>query len=72
LGLEGPCKQKIRNPACLVSLTVPKLCASQFKGEKHILGGRFVPPEMAERLKLNIPKYPGTDVIVELPSTLIE
>ncbi|KAJ1901454.1 hypothetical protein LPJ66_000782 [Kickxella alabastrina] len=51
-------------PDMLVSLTVPKLCAKQFNGRFHYLGGRFVPPDMAEELK--VPKYPGTDQCVRL------
>jgi NAD(P)H-hydrate epimerase len=30
----------------LVSLTTPKLCARQFAGAHHYLGGRFVPPQV--------------------------
>lgn len=32
-------------PHMLVSLTAPKLCAQQFGGSHHYLGGRFVPPQ---------------------------
>jgi hypothetical protein len=33
-------------PHMLVSLTTPKLCARQFAGAHHYLGGRFVPPQV--------------------------
>jgi hypothetical protein len=33
-------------PDMLVSLTAPKLCARQFSGSHHYLGGRFVPPQV--------------------------
>lgn len=33
-------------PDMLVSLTAPKLCAKQFAGSHHYLGGRFVPPQV--------------------------
>lgn len=33
----------IKNPETLISLTAPKLCAKEFKGKYHFLGGRFVP-----------------------------
>ena len=33
-------------PDMLVSLTTPKLCARQFAGAHHYLGGRFVPPQV--------------------------
>ena len=53
------------SPQVLVSLTAPKLCALQFKG-RHWLGGRFVPPAMADRLQLELPHYSGTDTVVLL------
>ncbi|RUS23343.1 YjeF N-terminal domain-containing protein [Endogone sp. FLAS-F59071] len=54
------------NPDTLISLTAPKLCARYFCGRHHILGGRFVPPDLDKKYKLNIPIYQGTDQIVEL------
>ena len=39
-------------PKGLVSLTLPKLCSKDFKGE-HFLGGRFVPKKLFERFNLN-------------------
>uniref|UniRef100_A0A0N5AU87 NAD(P)H-hydrate epimerase n=1 Tax=Syphacia muris TaxID=451379 RepID=A0A0N5AU87_9BILA len=53
-------------PDVLVSLTAPKQCAKYFQGSKHYLGGRFVPGVLAEKYQLNLPKYPGTDCIIEL------
>lgn len=53
-------------PDCLVSLTAPKLCARYFKGRYHYLGGRFCPPSIQEKYQLNLPSYPGTDVVVLL------
>ena len=35
-------------PELLVSLTAPKLGAGTFNGPHHFLGGRFVPPAIAE------------------------
>lgn len=54
-------------PEVLVSLTAPKMCARLFKGKRHFLGGRFVPPELAAKYQLNLPQYPGTEPVVELP-----
>jgi len=54
-------------PEVLVSLTAPKMCARLFKGKRHFLGGRFVPPELAAKHQLNLPNYPGTEPVVELP-----
>ena len=39
-------------PKGLISLTLPKLCSKNFKGE-HYLGGRFVPKKLFEKFNLN-------------------
>ncbi|KAG6814164.1 hypothetical protein H0H93_013129, partial [Arthromyces matolae] len=56
------------NPDVLVSLTAPKLGVRGFRG-RHFLGGRFVPKALEDTYALNLPSYPDTDQIVELPST---
>lgn len=56
-------------PDMLVSLTAPKLCAKHFKGRYHILGGRFVPPKLAEKYQLQLPPYPGTKQVLVLPAS---
>ncbi|XP_048332079.1 pyridoxine/pyridoxamine 5'-phosphate oxidase 1, chloroplastic isoform X2 [Ziziphus jujuba] len=53
-------------PDMLVSLTAPKLCAKKFCGPHHFLGGRFVPPSIADKYKLNLPSYPGTSMCVRI------
>ncbi|KNC52515.1 YjeF [Thecamonas trahens ATCC 50062] len=53
------------SPAVLVSLTLPKLCALHFDGT-HIIGGRFVPPDVAAKHKLALPDYPGAATIATL------
>ncbi|GMN27315.1 hypothetical protein TIFTF001_041013 [Ficus carica] len=53
-------------PDMLVSLTAPKLCAKKFSGPHHFLGGRFVPPSIAEKYKLRLPSYPGTSMCVRI------
>ncbi|CAH1175859.1 unnamed protein product [Phaedon cochleariae] len=53
-------------PEMLISLTAPKKCAEFFKGKYHYLGGRFVPPTLQEKYKLNLPKYHGTECCVLL------
>ncbi|CAM8982202.1 unnamed protein product [Rhodiola kirilowii] len=53
-------------PDMLVSLTAPKLCARKFSGAHHFLGGRFVPPAVAERFKLCLPEYPGSAMCVRI------
>ncbi|KAG7197479.1 hypothetical protein KM043_013327 [Ampulex compressa] len=53
-------------PHMLISLTAPKKCAEKFMGEVHYLGGRFVPKKLEEEYNLNLPKYPGTDLVVRL------
>ncbi|OUZ99768.1 YjeF N-terminal domain [Macleaya cordata] len=53
-------------PDMLVSLTAPKLCAKKFSGPHHFLGGRFVPPSIAEKYKLRLPPYPGISMCVRI------
>ncbi|EIE21990.1 pyridoxamine 5'-phosphate oxidase [Coccomyxa subellipsoidea C-169] len=53
-------------PEMLVSLTTPKRGAQFFEGPFHYLGGRFVPPIIKEKYKLNLPPYPGTSQCVKL------
>lgn len=43
-------------PRCVISLTVPKLCMKGFQGI-HYVGGRFVPPSIAEQFKITLPCY---------------
>ena len=54
------------SPEMLISLTAPKICAKHFSGKYHFLGGRFVPPKLAEKYNLNLPPYPGTECCVLL------
>ncbi|XP_047974230.1 pyridoxine/pyridoxamine 5'-phosphate oxidase 1, chloroplastic-like [Salvia hispanica] len=63
---EGDLSGKGIRPDLLVSLTAPKLCAKKFTGPHHFLGGRFVPPAIAEKYKLNLPEYPGTSMCVRI------
>lgn len=63
---EGPPAEGGINPEMLISLTSPKLCAHNFKGKYHFLGGRFVPSKLEMKYNLNLPKYPGTELIVQL------
>ncbi|KAK9511953.1 hypothetical protein O3M35_000510 [Rhynocoris fuscipes] len=53
-------------PEMLISLTAPKLCAKNFEGKYHFLGGRFVPFQLAEKYKLDLPQYPGIENCVSL------
>ncbi|KAK4437157.1 Pyridoxine/pyridoxamine 5'-phosphate oxidase 1, chloroplastic [Sesamum alatum] len=53
-------------PDMLVSLTAPKLCARTFSGLYHFLGGRFVPPSVMQKYKLQLPTYPGTSMCVQI------
>ncbi|KAL3152151.1 Pyridoxine/pyridoxamine 5'-phosphate oxidase 1, chloroplastic [Trebouxia sp. C0010 RCD-2024] len=53
-------------PDMLVSLTAPKLGAKHFGGKHHYIGGRFVPPQIAEKYKLTIPAYPGAAQCVRI------
>ncbi|XP_030528524.1 pyridoxine/pyridoxamine 5'-phosphate oxidase 1, chloroplastic isoform X1 [Rhodamnia argentea] len=63
---EGDVSGEGIKPDMLVSLTAPKLCAKQFRGPHHFLGGRFVPPPIAEKYNLRLPPYPGTSMCVRI------
>lgn len=64
---NGPQDENAIQPDCLISLTAPKKCSKFYKGRFHYLGGRFVPPSLASKYNLNLPSYPGTECVVELP-----
>lgn len=53
-------------PDMLISLTAPKICAKKFKGAHHYLGGRFVPPVIVEKYRLQLPPYPGKSLSVRI------
>ncbi|KAI8380433.1 YjeF N-terminal domain-containing protein [Choanephora cucurbitarum] len=63
---EGPTEAVKFQPEIMVSLTAPKPCIKHFKGKKHFLGGRFVPPSLAKKFNFEVPSYPGVDQVVEL------
>ncbi|KAL1519718.1 hypothetical protein AB1Y20_023228 [Prymnesium parvum] len=52
-------------PQMLVSLTMPKRCTMHFRG-CHFLGGRFVPPSIAEKFGFEQPAMPGAEQVVLL------
>lgn len=54
-------------PNVLVSLTAPKLSAKEFEG-RHFVGGRFLPPKLADKYNIKMPPYPGVSQVMELPS----
>ena len=62
----GPTEHVKFQPDVLVSLTAPKQCLSHFKGKRHFLGGRFVPPVLAKKFNFDVPNYPGSEQVVEL------
>ena len=43
-----------------------KIMCKEVSGPHHFLGGRFVPPSIAEKYKLNLPPYPGTSSCVRI------
>ncbi|CAL5336798.1 unnamed protein product [Camellia sinensis] len=63
---EGDISGEGIKPDMLVSLTTPKLCAKRFCGPHHFLGGRFVPPSIVDKYKLQLPPYPGTSMCVRI------
>lgn len=64
----GPTNTSAIQPALLISLSAPKLCAKQeyLQNAKHYLGGRFLPPKIIEKYELMLPPYPAQDQIVQL------
>ncbi|XP_037029211.1 NAD(P)H-hydrate epimerase isoform X2 [Bradysia coprophila] len=62
---NGPPEDGIK-PTLLISLTAPKMCAKFYTGKYHFLGGRFVPPSLQEKYKLDLPNYPGVDTCVQI------
>jgi len=68
-GASGSSGKKVDalDPDVLISLTAPKEGVREYRG-RHFLGGRFVPKSLDEKFRLNLPEYPGTDLIVELPT----
>jgi hydroxyethylthiazole kinase-like uncharacterized protein yjeF len=54
-------------PDVLVSLTAPKHCSKEFPG-RHFIGGRFLPPALAEKYDIRMPAYPGVSQVVEVSS----
>ncbi|XP_016298444.1 yjeF N-terminal domain-containing protein 3-like isoform X2 [Sinocyclocheilus anshuiensis] len=53
------------SPALLVSLMTPKRCSRSFSGS-HFLAGRFLPFDLQRKYELNLPKFSGTDAVVQL------
>ena len=60
---SGPGKEFM--PQGLISLTAPKPLVKYYRGT-HFLGGRFLPPEVAEKYDLEYPTYPGCDQVVDM------
>jgi len=53
------------HPDVLVSLTAPKLSSKKFRG-RHFVGGRFLPPAIAEKYGIRMPPYPGKSQVMEI------
>ncbi|KAG8594929.1 hypothetical protein GDO81_001368, partial [Engystomops pustulosus] len=53
-------------PEVLISLSAPKTCAIHFTGKHHFITGRFLPYDIQKKFDLNLPKYPGTECVVEI------
>ncbi|KAL2839906.1 YjeF N-terminal domain-like protein [Aspergillus pseudoustus] len=52
-------------PDYLISLTAPKPCVKFYKG-RHFVGGRFLTRDVAEKYRLDMPKYQGIDQVLEV------
>ena len=62
---EGDIHETGYLPDVLVSLTAPKLCAQNYP-RRHFVGGRFLPPAVADKYRIRMPAYPGTDQVMEI------
>lgn len=65
---NGPPKSGLGSsfhPQTLVSLTAPKPLVKHFRG-RHFVGGRFVPPSIAQKYEFELPPYEGIDQVVEV------
>ena len=62
----GPPPAGALAPDLLISLTAPKACARHYSGRHHFLGGRFVPPAIAAKYRLDLPPFPGLQHVVSL------
>nr|CAG4649579.1 EOG090X0AXR [Scapholeberis mucronata]SVE93803.1 EOG090X0AXR [Scapholeberis mucronata] len=63
---DGPIAVNSLKPEMLISLTAPKLCAKLFNGQFHYLGGRFVPPKLLQKYKLDAPDFLSSNSFVRL------
>lgn len=52
-------------PDVLISLTTPKESARNFQG-RHFVGGRFLPPKLATKYKVQMPPYEGVSQVCEV------
>lgn len=68
--VDGEDDEELWMPSVLVSLTAPKLCAKQFLG-RHFVGGRFLPPALAEKYQIQMPRYPGVRQVVEVTDVCV-
>lgn len=57
-------------PDVLISLTTPKLSSKRFVG-RHFVGGRFLPPSVAERYGVRMPPYPGVAQVMEITEGMV-
>lgn len=53
------------HPDALISLTAPKPFVRHFHN-RHMVGGRFLTPAMAEKYNIDLPEYAGVDQVVEI------
>lgn len=51
-------------PDVLISLTSPKLSSKKFTG-RHFVGGRFLPPAIAEKYGVSMPPFEGVSQVWE-------
>jgi NAD(P)H-hydrate epimerase len=54
-------------PNAVISLTAPKPCMRQYVQGRHFVGGRFLPPRLAQAYGVRMPPYAGVSQVWEFP-----
>ena len=62
---EGDVTQSGFVPDAVISLTAPKECMRTYQGQ-HFVGGRFLPPALADKYKVRMPPYPGVSQVLQI------
>eukprot|EP00977_Amphora_coffeiformis_P021389 scaffold9272_cov195-Amphora_coffeaeformis.AAC.6 len=62
---EGDVTESGFVPDAVISLTAPKACMRTYPG-RHFVGGRFLPPALADKYQVRMPPYPGVSQVLQI------